>query len=368
MSQERLNNIRKEQMLSPKVSIVVPTYNVEKYIKVCVDSLLSQTLQDMEIILVDDGSTDSSGKICDTYAVMDQRIKVIHQNNKGLGLSRNSGLSLATGEYVGFVDSDDYVSKEMFETLYENATKYDADVSYCTYKRFVNEDEVFDESNFNIENIKVWSGEKAIRQYMLERIGLPPQKKQDNLYGASVCCGIFLRERLLELGVQFVSERQFIAEDMLFDIEVIPHCRKIVHCDIPLYYYRYNPKSLTKVYKADRFSKNVELYHEMYRRLLKKYKIAECFNSMSRYLLVTSRIAIIQEAEFVKRNGKRTALKNIKKICNNTEVREILKEYEFNKMPIKYRGTVWLQKKRCCRILLFIYSLYVKIKRYRMYV
>ena len=366
MPQEHLNNITKEQVLLPKVSIIVPTYNVEKYIRICFDSLLSQTLQDIEIILVDDGSTDSSGKICDDYTLMDPRIKVIHQTNKGLGLSRNSGLALATGEYIGFVDSDDYVSEEMFKTLYDNAKKYNADVSYCTYKRFVNENEITHDSNTDIEKIKLWSGEKEIHQYMLERIGLPPKSSKDNLYGASVCCGIFLRRRLMELGVQFVSERQFIAEDMLFDIDVIPYCEKIVHCDIPLYYYRYNPKSLTKVYKADRFDKNVELYHEMYRRLLKNYKKEECFNSMSRYLLVTSRIAIIQEAEFVKRNGKRTALRNIRKICNNTEIRGILEKYELKKMPIKYSVTFWLQKQKWCGALLFIYSLYVKIKGHGM--
>lgn len=345
----------------PLVSIIVPTYNVEKYARCCFDSLLKQSLKEIEIILVDDGATDSSGKICDEYAAKDPRVKVIHQINRGLGLSRNSGLAVATGKYIGFVDADDCVSKEMFKILYENARLYDADISYCVYKKFAVESEITD-SEVKLPEVKIWSGEKEIRQYMLDRIGLPPQNKKDNLYGATVWCGLFLHKLLAKLGVQFISERQFIAEDMIFDIDVIPYCKKIVHCDVPLYYYRYNPNSLTAVYKPDRFEKNVQLYHEMYRRLGSIYQRDECFNSMSRYLLTTARIAVIQEARFTKKNDWKQACRNIKRICENTELQKVLVRYEYKKLPVKYRVTYSLMSNRSAKLLYLLYYAFLKIK------
>ena len=111
-------------MAQPKVSIIVPVYNVEKYIRRCIDSLKNQTLEDIEIILVDDSSTDSSLEICKKAAEEDSRIKVIHKVNEGAGLARNAALEIAEGEYIGFADSDDYIDKEMYKTLYEKAEQY----------------------------------------------------------------------------------------------------------------------------------------------------------------------------------------------------------------------------------------------------
>lgn len=110
-------------MSSPKVSIVVPIYKVEKYIDRCLDSLLNQTLKDIEIILVDDGSPDNCPKICDEYVQKDARVRVIHKQNEGLGYARNSGMDVAAGEYIAFVDSDDFVDVKMFGTLYSEAKK-----------------------------------------------------------------------------------------------------------------------------------------------------------------------------------------------------------------------------------------------------
>ena len=107
----------------PKVSIVIPTYNVEQYLKECLDSVINQTLKDIEIICVDDGSTDNSGKILDEYAAKDSRIKVIHKENGGYGKAMNVGIDNATGEYIGIVEPDDYIEFDMYETLYINAKK-----------------------------------------------------------------------------------------------------------------------------------------------------------------------------------------------------------------------------------------------------
>lgn len=115
---------------SPRVSIVVPVYNVEVYLSKCVKSILGQTLNEIEVILVDDGSTDESGIICDSF-LEDSRVRVIHKENGGLSDARNVGVAAASSEYIGFVDSDDYIEKDMYELLYNNMTNYNADISFC---------------------------------------------------------------------------------------------------------------------------------------------------------------------------------------------------------------------------------------------
>lgn len=115
----------------PCISIIVPVYNVEKYMNKCINSILKQTFKDFELILVDDGSTDHSGKICDDFEKMDSRIRVIHKKNGGLSSARNIGISNAHGDYLGFVDSDDYIAPDMYEVLYKNLIRENADISAC---------------------------------------------------------------------------------------------------------------------------------------------------------------------------------------------------------------------------------------------
>ena len=111
--------------MKEKISIIVPIYNVEPLLRRCIDSLLKQTYENLEIILIDDESPDNCGKIIDAYAKMDNRIKVIHQKNAGVCAARNAGLRIATGDYIGFIDPDDWATPDMFEYLYNNAKKYD---------------------------------------------------------------------------------------------------------------------------------------------------------------------------------------------------------------------------------------------------
>lgn len=114
-----------------EISIIVPVYNVEKYLNKCVDSILNQTFRDFELILVDDGSPDKSGAICDQYAKKDTRVRVIHKKNGGLSDARNAGIDVAKGKYLGFIDSDDYIAEDMYELLYTNIIKEEANLSIC---------------------------------------------------------------------------------------------------------------------------------------------------------------------------------------------------------------------------------------------
>ena len=122
---------------SKLISVIVPVYNVEEYIDECIISILPQTYKNIEFILVDDGSTDRSGILCDGYKAKDKRVYVIHQENMGLAAARNTGIQQAKGEYLAFVDSDDFISPLMYDTLYNEITKEHADIAICNFSKFI---------------------------------------------------------------------------------------------------------------------------------------------------------------------------------------------------------------------------------------
>lgn len=125
------------------ISIIIPVYNVEKYLERCLNSVINQTYKNLEIILIDDGSTDGSGKICDEFTKKDNRIIVIHKENGGVSSARNKGLEIAQGEYIGFVDSDDYIEENMYEVLFENLVNFNVDISMCNYNILKNNKKTF---------------------------------------------------------------------------------------------------------------------------------------------------------------------------------------------------------------------------------
>lgn len=151
-----------------KVSIIVPIYNVEKYLSKCIESILSQTYKNIEIILVNDGSLDNSAQICDEYAKKDDRIIVIHKANGGVSSARNAGLDIATGKYIGFVDPDDYIENNMYELMVNKIEKYKADIAICGYD-YINE-------NYTIERYYHIQQDEILtqKQFMSMQFDMPP--------------------------------------------------------------------------------------------------------------------------------------------------------------------------------------------------
>ncbi len=153
-------------MGSDLISIIVPIYNVEKYLRKCIDSIVNQTYKNLEIILVDDGSPDNCGAICDEYAKKDERIKVIHKENGGLSDARNAGIDAATGKYIGFIDSDDYIAPDMYEKLYFAMFKAKADIAISNFLYVDEEGKASDKNNnLPIQN-EILSGRQILDQKM----------------------------------------------------------------------------------------------------------------------------------------------------------------------------------------------------------
>lgn len=227
----------------PKISIIVPVYKVEAFLHRCVDSILGQTLKDIEVILVDDGSPDNCGRICDEYSMQDDRVKVIHQQNKGLPGARNAGIKVATGSYLGFVDSDDFVEPDMFERLYMAASENNVDFVMCDYFRDTGDTQTpcyceLEGGRYDTERIRNAIFPKLIMQESVD-------------YGPilSVWHCIYRTEFLHDNELLF-DERVKLSEDCLFSACVCLRAESFFYLkDCYLYHYWYNPNSLSQSYK-----------------------------------------------------------------------------------------------------------------------
>ena len=227
-----------------KVSIIVPVYNVEKYIERCLKSLVNQTMQEIEILIINDGTKDNSMDVCNKYAKVDDRIKIYNKENEGLGLTRNYGIKRALGEYVCFVDSDDYVDVDMCQKLYNEAKKNNADIVYGGIFYDNNNNKIVKKACVN--NITIWKGKEKVKELSLDFIATKPKEKNDTVMEVSVWKALFKRKILVENNILFVSERQFISEDVIFDIDYFLHCKCIVAIPDCIYYYCLNENSLSK--------------------------------------------------------------------------------------------------------------------------
>lgn len=215
--------------MTEKISVIVPIYNQELLLKRCVDSIINQTYRNLEIILVDDGSTDASPQICDSYAAVDERIKVIHQENGGLSAARNAGLDIAKGDYVAFVDSDDFIDAKMYETLLTKSLAYDADIVVCNAFNFQH-DKALPRKN-HIVNEKLLDNPKEKLNFLLSKTDNCGIEVWNKLY----CKKLFATRRFPDVPV---AEDLFIAFDLFID------CNSILFCPNMLYYYYYNPNGL----------------------------------------------------------------------------------------------------------------------------
>jgi glycosyltransferase involved in cell wall biosynthesis len=211
-----------------EISVIVPVYNVEKYLEKCIDSILSQTFKDFEVILVDDGSKDRCGIICDKYESLDNRVKVIHKTNGGLSSARNSGLEIASGEYVVFVDSDDWIDKNMYQELYNEAKKHNADIVQCKFIKAKD------------ENVSIYNNESNEAEVIRNLEALC------NLYNEkcieTVVTWNKLYRRYLFNDIVFPNGK--IHEDQFTTYKLLYKANKVVLVDKEFYYYRQTPNSI----------------------------------------------------------------------------------------------------------------------------
>ncbi len=215
--------------MSPTLSIIVPVYKVEVYLENCINSILNQSYADFELILIDDGSPDQCGAICDLYAQTDERIKVIHKENGGASSARNAGIDIAQGLYIGFVDGDDYIEKNMYELLLNNLKSYDADISECKLLRV---NDFTTKANQKSEQIKVFNNIEVLH----------------NLYNENYTNTVVIVNKIYKKSL--FDEIRFpvgkIHEDDFTTHKLLYKAHKIVNTDAALYYYYQSSNSVMR--------------------------------------------------------------------------------------------------------------------------
>ena len=265
-------------MKYPKVSIILPIYNVEKYLDRCMDSLLNQTLKDIEIIMVDDGSPDNCPQMCDEYAKKDNRVKVVHKKNAGLGFARNSGLDVAKGEYIAFVDSDDYVGLNMYKTLYDRAEADKCDAVFCGFRTELKQNKwVYSDE---VDADKLWRG-KDVQLFMLDMIASGAGVKAERLYQMSVWHSIYKRSIIEDNHLRFVSEREVASEDIPFQVDYLSKANTVAYIKEMYYSYCLNGTSLTATLKPEKYAR----YKQLRACLLTKSSDAEYVSRVNRLFI-----------------------------------------------------------------------------------
>lgn len=317
--------------MKERISIIVPVYNVEKYLRQCLDSIINQTYKNLEIILADDGSEDSSGKICDEYAKVDNRIKVIHNEHMGVSCTRNVGLDNATGEYISFIDSDDCVAENFIETLYKLCIDNNCDISECDFSKFT-------------DKIKVDNFKRKIKILDRHKMQL---RLHSRYYVRTVIPVNKLCKRYLYENLRFPAGK--IHEDEFITYKVFYNCKSdIVVSNEKLYYYRHNSQSIT----GSKFT-------------LKRLDSLEALQERIRFY-ESNNEQELRDSSFVRyQNLLRTCYIFLKKDAENPEkeLEKIMKEFKSSFGEYIYLHDAWKIKNIIFIVAPSLYYVLLRLKR-----
>lgn len=323
-----------------ELSVIVPVYNVEKYLKRCVDSILAQTEKSLEIILVDDGSTDGSGGLCDAYEKSHENIHVLHKPNGGLTSAWKAGLALASGRYTGFIDSDDWIEPDMYERLLTQAKKEQADVTVCGLV-------------FDFEDPKIPKREESsnFKREVYDRASL------EELFPTLINDGYFFgrtfqparvtklfRTEILRANVKYCDDRVAVGEDMQITFPVLLDTQKL--CAVQNFYpYHYwiNNKSITGKYDGS-YMEKVRLLSGRLLAISKEKAVYDFSAQICNDFLSMTVLAVKNEIYRNYKAGRKTVTRNIKAVCEAADVREALENHTMDKLSASIKLYLYLMK------------------------
>ena len=302
-------------MEKTKVSVIIPVYNIEKYIKRCLDSVLNQTYSNLEVICVNDGSTDSSLEILKEYEKKDGRIKVVSKENKGVSAARNLGIKEATGEYITFIDGDDFVELNMIQDMVNILEENDADIVKCAYVK----DYIYKQIPYNLKlgkEISIYENESMPDLYSLFL---------DKYILNSMCCQL-VNAKIIKDNNIFVNTEYVYGEDARFNYELYSFANKVILVDKTYYHYFYNDNSATTIKKEENIVRRIKeailLYDSLY-DYIKKWNIETDENKQK----VASRVIkefVYRSRELFVLAGQGYSKSRIEKLVNDMYNSEVL--------------------------------------------
>ena len=333
-----------------KISVVLPCYNVEKYIRRGLDSIIAQTLQEWEAILVDDGATDDTGKICDEYAEKDKRFKVIHTKNQGVSEARNTGIKYTNGELLYFMDPDDWIETECFSKCYETYKQYDCDIVHFGTK-WIFSDHVYEQPN----QFGIYTGTEIWKEYTSQLVGFS-QKALDGYYAGkeiwdlrrteSMWRYMLRRTFVTENNLQFPDEPLY--QDGFFMVEATYKAKKLVSIPYTFHNYFQREGSIIHNERSAEFTYNYKfkqiLVTQRLRKIIKEFDLHDYY--MGSHILSCLKMALL----FSK---KMSNYKLYHKYVSHPEVQESIRKVRLKGAPRKFAIPVRLLKLHCSLLLFF---------------
>lgn len=342
------------------ISVIIPVYNVEMYLRECLDSVINQTYRNLEIILVDDGSTDNSGKICDEYAAKDKRIIVIHIKNSGAAIARKIGFLKSHGKYISFIDSDDWIELNMYEYLYDIIQKYDVDI--IIYKFF---DNIF--TNTPIATIYNHHLEKGIydlikiKQYVYPSL-LFSDKYKKSILPPGLWDKLFKKE-LLEKNIMYINGKVTIGEDQLWSLPCLLDANKMYVSEQTLYHYRRVNNSITKRYKEN-FLEDTLNYINSLKQIIKNKNKYESFNEQIEKCIIVKIVNVISNELKNTNSSFKKTYNSISNVLDNRELYNYFKLIDYNlSLGIKSKIFYLLVKYRMISLIIFLYKINAALKK-----
>ena len=324
------------------VSIVVPIYNVEQYLDRCVYSIVNQTYSNLQIILVDDGSLDSCPKKCDEWVDKDSRVSVIHKKNAGLGMARNSGIEIATGEYIFFIDSDDYLDQETIENCVKRAKEDSSDLVMYG---------VVNESSDGILSKQIPCVDRRVydRKGIIEFL-LPNLIASDTITGKQTSIGMsawrfmYSMRVISEVKWRFVSEREIISEDYYSLLDLFYYINKVSIIKAGYYHYWVNTNSLSRSYKKDRYKKISDCHNAMIKLAKERSYPNEILSAINSQIFGSyiGTLKMIMDSNF----GFQKTIREYNKIINDEYFKNYIKTIDVNKECVPRRILIECMKWR----------------------
>lgn len=339
------------------VSIIVPIYNAAPYLQQCIGSLLNQTLKEIEIILVNDGSTDDSLSVCEAFAAKDERIILIDKQNNGVSEARNDGLRAAIGTYVGFVDPDDWVDNDMYERMVATATEADASICMCNYVK---------ENKDNTEPVLlkqsgIIEGDRILTEIVANIIAKPSFRSGETDIMGSVCRLLINRELLEKGNIWFDKDVAFM-EDLLVCVESFLKCDRTVIDNGAHYHYRVHDNSTVNAYKANFYEKQKNAFGKLQALLIKEKQAETLAPRMANRYIIIALLSLANEVHKDNPQSLRRKLANIDQICRDERLLSILGKSDLSDFEPRKQVELKMMKRNANVRLYLYYKTFNKIK------
>lgn len=353
-------------MKNPSVSIIVPVYNVEKYLARCLDSLINQSFKDIEIIAVNDGSTDNSLNILSNYAKKDSRINIINKKNEGLSVARNTGMEACNSDYIMFVDSDDWVDKSMIQKMY-NETKEGADIVICTYTRAFESRSIPRIIN-DMPKLKTYYKQEFRSEIYRRLVGPIENELRNPQYLdclSTAWAKLYKTSLIKENGIKFLDTSIVSTEDTPFNIELFNHVEKCVFMNEPLYYYwKGNESSITFKYRKNLKDKCDNL-HNYIEKIIQNNKMDQSFYKALENRRCLSILGIgLNECVKTNKISTRDKIHNIKSMLDDEQMKSSFRQLELKYFSIHWRMFYILSKYRLSTLVYLMLKSINFLKKY----